>query len=359
MNEADDIGLELRFRGREVSHAPPDVDAFLRRPADAGPLHARPEEIAVLKGPPLAERTPLVVFFQHAGFGIPPVDAIDVTLELDSWSVRPTVFGYLACVSATSRSPGRARAAWVIAAWLPLVLPADVGAAPPADKGAVQRPKTSRPVTAPPVVESEPVGEPEVVPPETVTETDLFVEDTTAVAPVTVPPKPSASRTDAAVVDAAWEGVDGFEVDLRLKGGIRMRGRVGAVQADTFTLIQHGTGAVLVLPKSGVLSLRAHTPPPIPEKTGTGLMAGGIVLTSIASPIFISGVAMLAVCPSCTYIHLPLLIIGAGLLGGGIPMTVVGTRRRQKYRRILEEHAVAPVVVRTSHGWSGGLRFRF
>ena len=80
----------------------------------------------------------------------------------------------------------------------------------------------------------------------------------------------------------------------------------------------------MVLPKSGVLSLRVHSPPSIPEKTGTGLMAGGIVLTSIAAPIFISGVAVLAVCPSCTYIHLPLLIIGAGMLGGGIPMTVIG-----------------------------------
>jgi hypothetical protein len=366
MNEADAVGLDLRFRGHQASHAPPDVAAFGRpAPPTAGHVHARPEEIAVLKGVQThILREPLVVFFQHASFGIPPISQLGECLDLGSWSVRPTAFGYLACVPDTRREPNRARAAWVIAACLPLAMPNEVAAAP-ADKGAIQRPKSTRPVTPPPTVEAEPPTQPESQPesspfdgtPPSETTDGPATESGEDVAP---PPAPTVkSGPDREIVDAAWDGVDGFDVELRLKGGIRMHGRVGAVQRDTFTLIQAGTGSVVVLPKSGVVWLHVRTPPRIPDKTGTGLMAGGIVLTSIAGPIFISGVAMLAVCPSCTYIHLPLLIIGAGMLGGGIPMTVIGARRRQKYRKVMEERAISPIVVRTPHGWSGGLRFRF
>jgi hypothetical protein len=375
MDEADAVGLELRFREQDVSHVPPDVGAFSRRPASVGSLHARPEDIAVLKGArPHAERSPLVVFFQHAEFGIPPIECLrecpDIGRhpDLRSWSVRPTVFGYLACVPDGPREPRRARAAWVIAACLPLTVPFEAAAAP-AEKGAIQRPKTTRPVTAPPVVEAEPIAEPETTPdasspfagetPPSSGQEPATEDPNVATPEAPPPPKPSTSGSDPAIVDAAWEGVDGFDVELRLKGGIRMRGRVGAVQRDTFTLIQSGTGAVLVLPKSGVVTLRVRSAPKLPDKNGTGMIAGGVVLTSVATPVFISGIALLAICPSCTSIHVPLLIIGAGMLAGGIPMTVVGARRRQRYRRILDERELAPVVIRSPHGWTGGLRFRF
>lgn len=373
MDDADAVVLQLRFRGPEVVPSPPDTAAFCRRGAAASDVdvQARPHEVAVLSGrQSLVEGEPLVIFFQHADFGIPPIAfaAISAPLDVTSWCVRPTVFGWLASVPYERRTLGRSRASWVIAACLPLALVSEAAAAP-VDKGAIQRPK--KPV-APPVVEASP-AEPEPTgdlsnpfdgsPPPSDPPTEPVPEDpaaeTTATPQPPPPPKPTPSATDPAIVDAAWEGVDGFDVELKLKGGRRMRGRVGAVQRETFTLIESGSGAVLVLPKSGVLSLRARTPPKLPTKTGGGLLAGGIVLTSIASPVFISGVAFVAICPSCTYIHLPLLIIGAGMLAGGIPMTVLGARRRMEYRRILEERALTPVVSRTPHGWTGGLRLRF
>lgn len=384
MDDADAVVLQLRFRGHEVVHAPADAAAFCGRPnASGAEVHVRPHEVAVMNGrQPLAPRTPLVIFFQHADFGIPPIafDPDDLP-DVASWSVRPTVFGWLASVPCERRTLGRSRATWVIAACLPLALVSEAAAAPAdlssrsrarPDEGAIQRPKTPRGVVPPPVVEEPPTepaptgdisnpfdGSPPPSDPTTEPVPEDPTEETTTSPEPPPPPKATSPTSDPAVLDAAWEGVDGFDVELKLKGGRRLRGRVGAVQRETFTLIENGSGAVLVLPKSGVVSLRARTPPKLPTKTGGGLLAGGIVLTSIATPVFISGVAFVAICPSCTYIHLPLLIIGAGMLAGGIPMTVIGARRRMVYRRILEEHALTPVVSRTPHGWTGGLRLRF
>ena len=147
---------------------------------------------------------------------------------------------------------------------------------------------------------------------------------------------------------------------LELRGGSSMTGRVGAVQRDTFTLIESGTGTVRVLPKSGVVSLRVYVPPPIPEKTGTGLLVGGGILSAMGTPVFITGAVILGTCPSCAYIHLPMLLIGGAALGAGIPMIVKGAKRRGLYNRAIEERRLTPVIGRTRHGgWSGGLRFQF
>lgn len=362
--------LHLRLRERAVVDDPPDVAAFARR---TSPAALREAAIAVMPGArALDPAAPLLIFVQPASFGIPaPLGAFVspefvspgfVSPDLSSWSFRPTAFGYLASVpraTATATATGRARAAWVIAACLPLVLgtEATVHAAP-----SVQRPAT---VSGPPALPEAPAVEagaedpvdPTAAPeggdaPDAATREFAPVENPQAVAE----PAPLGS---SAIVDAAWEGVDGFDVMLQLKGGRKMRGRVGAVQPDTFTLIEAGTGAVLVLPKSGVSSLSVVMPPPLPGKTGIGALVTGGILTGVGTPVFVSGVAMAAICPSCTYIHLPLLILGGGMLGAGIPLLVRGAKNREKYRRILQEHRVGTAVSRVPGGWSGGVRFRF
>ena len=177
--------------------------------------------------------------------------------------------------------------------------------------------------------------------------------------PPPVPTDSAGPLSERATLDAAWEGVDGFQVELELKGGRQMRGYVGAVQRETFTLIQAETGAVLVLPKSGVASLRAYVPPPVPTKSGTGLLVGGGIFTGTGAPVFVAGVSILGLCPSCTSIHLPLLLVGGAALGAGIPMLVRGTKHRQAYQRAIQERSVSPMVMRTREGWTGGVRFRF
>jgi hypothetical protein len=348
--------LELRFRGHTLGPEP-DVEAFRR------PVASKPDPFAVLRGlQPLARGEPVVVFFQHAGWGIPRPHH-DAVFDLDSWRVQPTAFGYLASVS--RRRSGPSRVAWVIAACLPLAIPMNASAA--ANAPTIQRPKKGKPKKAEPEAEVE--AEAEESAPEESGDDDELQEapeptDVELAPPPeppedTPPPPPPQSVIDQQTLDAAWEGVDGFDVDLELKGGRTMRGIVGAVQRDTFTLIQHETGHVLVLPKSGVISLRVHRPAPLPAKRGGGMIAGGSVLTSIGAPVFISGVVMLGICPSCTYIHLPLLFIGGAALAGGIPMLVTGARRRSAYLEAVEERELSPIVMTTRHGWTGGIRFRF
>ena len=320
---------------------------------------------------PQAPQAPLVIFFQNASHGIPAIGEPTGLLDLGSWSIRPTTFGYLAQVP---RAPARkgwssSRATWVVAACLPLLmLPSSAEAAPDKESPSVQRPDGP---TAPTLPESDGEGDPEAAPgpeatppPEGTPEPAAEPEPTSSsglVDPMIEPAPIGATNTgpDLAVLDAAWEGVDGFDVELELKGHQKMSGRVGAVQRDTFTLIQSKTGAVLVLPKSGVISLRVRTPGPLPAKNGAGLLIGGSILTTVSTPVFISGLTFLGLCPSCTYLHLPMLLVGGGGLAGGIPMLVNGSRQRKAYREVLRERGFVAMALPTRHGWTGGLRFRF
>ncbi|MBC8070074.1 MAG: hypothetical protein IAG13_17175 [Deltaproteobacteria bacterium] len=375
MASSDGVGLQLRLGGHGVPECPPDLAAFASCRHDASLPEPRPHDIAVMPGATsLQPRAPLVVFFQHAAYAIPRPRLLGddaPTLLLDSWRMRPTAFGYLASVPRERNARGRVRAAWVLAACLPLVPLAEAAAAA-APNTSVQRPKraptssqdepstTAEPTTAEPTTEAPPAipygagvpSEPSAAP---ITDTDVV----DAPVPPPTPTDRSLGSADPAIVDAAWEGVDGFDVVLELKGAGKLEGRIGAVQRDTFTLIQAGTGAVLVLAKSGVQSVRARMPGPLPSRTGGGLLAGGIVMTSVATPVFLTGLVFLGICPSCTYIHLPMLLVGGAVLGGGIPMIVVGAKRRRAYLDAVREHSFSPVVMRTPGGWTGGVRFRF
>lgn len=294
--------LRLRFREHDGVNEPPDVEAFVRRRSSIEP------------------------------------DAERATVPTPrSGSLR-------------SRA-----AAWSVAVGLSIVLPGEVMAAPRPELPPVQVPDPERDPGSEAAPEPASETEPE--------EDPAATYDPSETPPVSLPaPAPaldSPSSVDQATIDAAWEGVDGFDVELELKGGGSMRGHVGAVQADTFTLIQAKTGAVLVLPKSSVVSLRVRTPPPLPTNNGGGALAGGAVLTTLGAPVFITGVTFLAVCSSCTALHVPMLLLGGGALGGGIPLLVRGARQRRAYNDAMQERALAPVVFRTPHGWTGGIRFRF
>ena len=358
------VSLRLRFREAGGPLEPPDVDAFARAPRSES-ADCRLESLGVLPGGRLHEsQAPLVVFMQSAAYGVPPIGPVSDEVDVSSWCIRPTLFGHVASVHAR-RGRAPSRVAWVAAACLPLVLPAWAQAAP-ADP-TIQRPATR---SGPPELPAE--GDPGESQPEAPPEgLDASAEDSSITPPqqpereTIAPPAPPSlgpepnGPFDAATVDAAWEGVDGSNVELELKGGTQMSGRVGAVQRDTFTLIDGEDGTVVVLSKSDVVSLRVRVPTPIPSKSGGGLIAGGTALTIVAAPVFITGVTFLAICPSCTYIHLPMLLIGGAGLGGGIPMLVRGTRRRDAFQKAVAEHQVALGVGRSQAGWTGGLRFRF
>ncbi len=342
------LHLRLRHDATGVESEDATIEAFL--PRKSTPRAPQREEFGVVPGrrpPPL--EGPTKIFLRGPEFGIPAPDDDHRLPDLEHWHVRPTTFGWIAEVPPKPRGgrPGPHRATQLLAGCLALALPshalAQVPELPPAEA-----PAEAADPTAPIPTESE--ADPATA----------AVSVTPAPTPApTVVPSP-APNPDTSVVDAAWEGVDGFQVIVELAGGKVLRGRVGAVQRDTFTLIDGTTGQILVIPKSSVASLRAQIPAPIPTQTGSGLIAGGAVLTAVATPVFLTGVTFLAICPSCTYLHLPMLIIGAGGLGGGIPMIVKGSRRRAAYQRAINQHQISPFVGRRPHGgWGGGLRLRF
>ncbi|MEZ4428715.1 MAG: hypothetical protein R3A51_13615 [Nannocystaceae bacterium] len=351
MTPDDAVGLPLQFRARADSLAPPDLDAFRRRADASIDASVDHEECGALPGGRALEAdAPLRVFIRHTTSPI-PTPGPRALPELACWRLRPAAFGWIANVPRTRHEPDRSRRAWVLAACLPLAVPGQALAAV-ADAPAVQRPAAdAQPVEPIPQdmidnAETDPPAAPPAIEAPVELETQASVR-----APVVGPSQ--------AIVDAAWEGVVGMNVILVLKGDRSMRGRVGAVQRDTFTLIQSETGQVLVLPKSGVRSVRVSVPTPLPEKTGTGLLIGGGVLTGVGVPVFITGVVFLGIAPSFVPLHLPMIITGAAALGGGIPMLVLGNRRRQALLRAVQEHRLSPVVSRTRHGWTGGLQFQF
>jgi hypothetical protein len=361
--------LELRFREHDHTDEPPNIEAFARPSAriPKALLQAHPEPIGVWGGRRLPPRAPLKIFFRYAGYGVPKIGAGSGLPDRSSWSVRPTLFGYLATVT-ERREPSRPSRAWIVAACLPLALGGEAMAAPEREPPPVQRAEKGVSVPDPSGPDVEPANDASVDPFDHASDADAEPmpasaaerESTQDAKPVPrEAPAASPFGPDRALVDAAWEGVDGFAVVLMLKGGREMRGLVGAVQRDTFTLIEAGTGTVLVLPKSGVVSLRVHVPSPPPEKNGTGLIVGGSILGGVGSPIFLSGLVFLGVCPSCTSLHLPLLLIGAAGLGAGIPMLARGMKKRKLYNEAMRERALSPMVSRNPYGWTGGVSFRF
>lgn len=369
--------LHLRFRDdAETSDSlaalaesgPPDVAAFLRGASTSADLPDEElgEELGVLPGTRTIDPSgPLVLFLQHPEFGIPAPGYDQSLPDLDCWSVRPTTFGWIATVSPPrpdDRRPGPRRAAQLLAGCLALTMPgsANAGAHALADAPASTPVQTPTTASKPPATASSTTVP---TPPPAASPTPAPAETTPAASdwkpgPVSAPAP--RSQDSKALADAAWEGIDGFVVNVELKGGKALRGRIGAVQADTFTLIDSSDGQILVIPKSGVTSVRAYVPPPVPDKNGGGLIAGGSVLTALGVPVFISGIVFVAICPSCVYLHVPMLVVGGAGLGAGIPMITKGLQRRTAFQKALEEHRITPMVSRTpGHGWTGGLQIRF
>jgi hypothetical protein len=319
-----------------------------------------------------ARAQPLVVFFEHPTYGIPAIPATGLATglpDLDAWRVQPTRFGYVAAVAgARSRGRGRwSRAVWTMAACVPLTVlstaaraeappePVKVRAPtiPPPPSRSVGPEEDVAPDEGPADGETTPDAEPA---PEVASESEVAPPVPNCVDPGVSSPMPST----AAVLDAAWEGVVGYDVVLTLASEQKIAGRITAVQDVTFTMIDRENGVVRVMRKVDVDQLRVNVPGPLPKKDGTGLLAGGGVLMAVGSPVFLSGVVFLGVCPSCTYFHVPMLLVGGAAIGAGIPMLVRGTRRRQAANAARDGRWLpTPTISATRHGWTGGLRLRF
>ena len=224
------------------------------------------------------------------------------------------------------------------------------------------------PVVEAPPLEPVPAAEPEPAPEPTPPE--AFV----APSPAATEFEGHAAAPGQGVPETLWQAMKGLEVKLMLPSGSR-RGRLAAVDGPEVVFIDQASGGRLYsIPKVQVMELRgvvssgmtraSGRPYGVPDPalpTGGGLLAGGIVATSIGTPFLISAAVFGIACPSCSSVTLPLLIPAVLGLGAGIPMLVFGTRRRKAWNASKVETArLTPSFGGNRNGgWTGSLTLRF
>jgi len=178
--------------------------------------------------------------------------------------------------------------------------------------------------------------------------------------------------------EALWAAVRGAHVEITLRGGTRLTGIVLTQAGDELAVARDPDGTVARVPKHMVSRLRvlsmaesgggsglseseqkardkANKPPP----DGKGLTVAGTILTvSGGSMMLAFGLAHLAN-SSFFYYGAPLMIIGANLIGPGIPMLAHGVTLQEERREWDMKHEVQVGLAPTKGGFAGSLRFNF
>lgn len=270
-----------------------------------------------------------------------PMPGVAPALDPSSWSLSPRRSSRLALVAAA-----------------PLALsPAFVHAAPPAASvDSADRIALSGEEPAPPA-EAAPATAP-------------------APSPIHAAPLPQLGWEG----DAIWEALEGARVEITLSDGLKASGRLLTQAAEEVAMVQDN-GNVLVLPKHLVLGIRVlasaeelalqrakelkSLTEPTPEEdreprsglptaiVGTSLTGTGAFLLSAL------GVAQ-AIDSSAVYYGAPVLFIGPGLLGPGIPLMVGGFVAEGKRKAwLLEKELSVAALPNEQGGWTGNVSFRW
>jgi hypothetical protein len=172
--------------------------------------------------------------------------------------------------------------------------------------------------------------------------------DPTLAAPPIDPPAPALveDRPEPLTIsgESLWTGLHGDAVILALRDGGEVHGTVVAHSTHAIRLARVADGLVVSLAKSDIARIRVvPRPEPAPaKKAGRGLIGGGAVLLTIGSAATLSGTTMLAVYPEYTFIHLPLLLPGLAMLGGGVAMVIEGRNRRRDQNQRWDARAARP-----------------
>ncbi len=248
----------------------------------------------------------------------------------------------------------------------PASQPEAVEPAAPTQPAAVEPASPTPPPEVAETTPSEPAP-PEPTPPESIISPEPAAE-------FEVDPTPAPSTQG--VPETLWQAMKDNDVKLMLPSGSR-RGRLAAVDGPEVVFIDAESGGRLYsIPKAQVMELRGIVnnnnggrangrPYGVPDPnlpSGTGFLAGGIIATSIGTPFLLSAAGVGLACgASCTSITLPLLVPAVLGLGAGIPMMVVGVRRKKAWNRSkIETARLSPSFGRTRHGsWTGSVSLRF
>jgi len=353
------MDLGLRFTEAETSLERPNVAAFaavdrglLGEQAadhdDTSPLAdliaagVVASQMRMIDDEPMRARRPVFVRMQH--WPIPAISMVTEAPAAGDFVLADHAHGHFAW---PQRRQSRAGAALVLAACIPMFIP-DVAAAQAA--GARQPAPTTVVPPAPVVVAPAPV----------------------VVAPVAVAPMPevapSATPPSVPNLQAILYAMRGHDATIYAAGRV-ITGLLVGVEGDFVMMVDDARdGKIAMIPKSQITEVRGKTRPtrsggPLPPD-GTPQLAGGGVLVAIGAPLTISGLVFVSLTPSFTPLWLPQLLPGLLMLGGGIPLLVVGSRRRRAFQAAMYENRITrhmkPSFGRTpGGGWTGGLSLRF
>jgi hypothetical protein len=207
-------------------------------------------------------------------------------------------------------------------------------------------------------------------------ETDEGTDETAMPAPE-VTPEPEVEPLSYEG-EALWAAVRGARVEITLRGGTRVTGVVLTQAGDELAIARDPDGTVARVPKHMVSRLRVLN---MAGGTGYGSIEGGgesaaekanlpppdgKAATIVGSILTISGGTMMLAfglahlgSSSFYYYGAPLMIIGANLLGPGIPILATGVAQREKRRDWDLKHDVQIGLAPTPGGFAGSLRFTF
>jgi hypothetical protein len=394
--------LSLRFRDRGDSTGATDLEAFLpSRYGDrstaaayrgARERRAAPGEVlldgidgmsvrvsAARRGPVLRVGSDpiLPVFFASSELAIPRVGEEIETAEVIYWNFRETDTGYLALTTVDRDGlPRPSRGLTLVAALLPLTVLPTTALAAPGTGGTL--PVLAAPAEAP-KAKAAPAEDPVAPAPTGAAVDPSKGPDTATAAPIVHPSGAAAGPTPAGI----WGALIGSDIRLTMKDGSSLEGRLLGVHGSVLVAARVTDGLVVAIDQGQVAQANALTPvrekgPRVmPPARGTGLLVGGAIMTAVAGGLLIGGIAAGAYCArydtnyysyyggttggddGCWYYWVPLVVPAAALAAGGIPMIVIGKKRRDAWKKQVEVATITPGVRRTRTGWTGALTLRF
>jgi hypothetical protein len=168
--------------------------------------------------------------------------------------------------------------------------------------------------------------------------------------PSSAPTAPAPRMDDGAGLSltgtVVWTGLQNQRVSLTLANGNTLAGKVVAQDRGSIAIARSADGSVVAVPKAEVVGVKMFdprwqassvgdlpSPAARPRESGRRAHVAGAVLLSLGVPIGVSGTAMLFVCASCFYIHLPLLLPGIGMIIGGSRLLKKGYANDRAFRK--------------------------
>jgi hypothetical protein len=295
--------------------------------------------------------------------GRPPPSRTDVT----DWNIPRPEAGGVAQIVIEGPPPWRRwrGVAVLAAAGLPALLLGDVAAAAPGIGGTVS---LQGPVEPAPPEPAAPAVAPTTDPP-----------------PAAGTPAPADERDATVGLDAGWAALVDRKLRLTLADEGSVRCHLLGLQGPSLVCARMPDGLVFTVERSRVSHVyveqgpRAEPPGPAREHgdrpvfDGTGMIVSGIVATTVGGALAIATAGMAAYCMSytytgpyysysgglCPYYTIPLGVLSAAGLGAGVPLIIMGKKRKKAIAARAQPPTLGASASKTRHGVAGTVTIRF